>query len=173
MPRVLVLLQARNDNSVNFKHLMLASEQTKAANTTLRCFLCSDKQKIFFCFSFNKRFQKHAARKSLFFCIRFSSQTKSKSAKKNTGQCFLSKEKPTCSVVANRRLPAKIRRLKKQQSPGRFLACDSLVKHNRHFHRQHNRLNLIFSRKPNFLATTLHMQKLRQIWAKKKKRPKI
>ena len=48
-----------------------------------------------------------------------------------------------------------IHRLKKWRSPAGFLAGDHLVKHNGHFALSLSRLNLIYSRQPNFLATTL------------------
>ena len=74
------------------------------------------------------------------------------------GYLFPLVENPLMSIFQCCREPpaaGEIHRLKKQRSPARFLACDCLVKHNRHFHRRHNRLNLIFSWEPNFLATTL------------------
>ena len=48
-----------------------------------------------------------------------------------------------------------INRLKKWRLPAGFLAGDESVKHNGHFNPSLSRLNLIFSRQPNFLATTL------------------
>ena len=51
--------------------------------------------KGFFCFSFNKRSQKHAAAKTWVFCIRFFSKTKRKTAKKNAAQCISSNLKAT------------------------------------------------------------------------------
>ena len=50
-----------------------------------------------------------------------------------------------------------IHRLKKWRSPARFLAGDHSVKHNGHFALSSSRLNLIYSRQPNFLATTLQI----------------
>ena len=43
----------------------------------------------------------------------------------------------------------------RQNSPAEFLASDESVKHNGHFTPSLSRLNLIFSRQPNFSATTL------------------
>ena len=43
-----------------------------------------------------KDIQKMPLGKLSFFCIRYFSKTKSKPAKKNTGQCLLTKTKPTC-----------------------------------------------------------------------------
>ena len=51
--------------------------------------------KGFFCFSFNKRSQKHAAAKTWVFCICFFSKTKRKMAKKNAAQCISSHLKAT------------------------------------------------------------------------------
>ena len=48
-----------------------------------------------------------------------------------------------------------IHRLKKQRLPAGFLADDESVKHNGQFNSSLSCLNLIFSRQPNFLATTL------------------
>ena len=45
--------------------------------------------------------------------------------------------------------------LKKRRLPAGFLAGDESVKHNGQFNSSLSRLNLIFSRQPNFLATTL------------------
>ena len=53
-----------------------------------------------------------------------------------------------------------IHRLKKWRSPAGVLAGDHLVKHNGHFALSLSRLNLIYSRQPNFLATTLILTKL-------------
>ena len=44
--------------------------------------------KGFFCFSFNKRSQKHAAAKTWVFCIRFFSKTKRKTAKKKCSPMY-------------------------------------------------------------------------------------
>ena len=51
-----------------------------------------------------------------------------------------------------------IHRLKKRRLPAGFLAGDESVKHNGQFNSSLSRLNLIFSRQPNFLATTLEKQ---------------
>ena len=51
---------------------------------------------------------------------------------------------------------SEIHRLKKRLLPAGFLAGDESVKHNGHFNPSLSHLNLIFSRQPNFLATTLH-----------------
>ena len=48
-----------------------------------------------------------------------------------------------------------IHRLKKRRLPAGFLAGDESVKHNGQFNSSLSRLNVIFSRQPNFLATTL------------------
>ena len=67
---------------IGLSDLMLVSEQTTAANTTLRCFLCSDKQKVSFVSRSTKDLKNTPPGKAWFFCIRFSSKTKSKSEKK-------------------------------------------------------------------------------------------
>ena len=54
--------------------------------------------KGFFCFSFNKRSQKHAAAKTWVFCIRFFSKTKRKTAEKNAAQCISSHLKATSKI---------------------------------------------------------------------------
>ena len=51
--------------------------------------------KGFFCFSFNKRSQKHAAAKTWVSCIPFFSKKKCKTAKKNAAQCISSNSKAT------------------------------------------------------------------------------
>ena len=48
-----------------------------------------------------------------------------------------------------------IHRLIKRRLPAGFLAGVEYVKHNGQFNSSLSRLNLIFSRQPNFLATTL------------------
>ena len=48
-----------------------------------------------------------------------------------------------------------IHRLKKRRLPAGFLAGDESVKLNGQFNFSLSRLNLIFSRQPNFLVTTL------------------
>ena len=83
------------NNNVNFKHLMLASEQTTAANTMLRCFHCSDKQKISFV-SRSTKDLKNTQPGKLGFLHMFFLENEEQISEKNTGQCFLSKEKPTC-----------------------------------------------------------------------------
>ena len=55
---------------------------------------------------------------------------------------------------------SEIHRLKKRRLPAGFLAGDESVKHNRQFNSSLNCLNLIFSRQPNFLATTLQVNAL-------------
>ena len=62
-----------------------------------------------------------------------------------------------------------IHRLKKQRLPAGFLADDESVKHNGQFNSSLSRLNLIFSRQPNFLATTLNtgLHKSILIWEDK------
>ena len=49
----------------------------------------------------------------------------------------------------------------KRRFPAGFLAGDESVKHNSHFNPSLSCLNLIFSRQPNFLATTLNTSSLR------------
>ena len=56
--------------------------------------------KGFFCFSFNKRSPKDAARKTEFFCIRYFSKTKRKSTKKITEPCFACQNKSVCQKLA-------------------------------------------------------------------------
>ena len=51
--------------------------------------------KGFFCFSFNKRSQKHAAAKTWVFAYVFFSKTKRKTVKKNAAQCISSNLKAT------------------------------------------------------------------------------
>ena len=50
---------------------MLASEQTTAANTTLHCFLCSDKQKISFVSRSTKDLKNMQPGKAWFFAYVF------------------------------------------------------------------------------------------------------
>ena len=70
--------------------------------------------------------------------------------------CNLERLEKVPSVVAKCRPAAGgIHRLKKRRLPAGFLDGDESVKHNRHFNPSLSRLNLIFSRQPNFLATTL------------------
>ena len=56
--------------------------------------------KGFFCFSFNKRSQKHATAKTWVFCIRFFSKTKRKTAKKYVAQCISSNLEATSKIQA-------------------------------------------------------------------------
>ena len=58
-----------------------------------------------------------------------------------------------------------IHRLKKRRFPAGFLAGDESVKHNRHFNPSLSHLNLIFSRQPNFLATTLITGTFSSLWS--------
>ena len=56
--------------------------------------------KGFFCFSFNKRSQKHAATKTWVFAYVFFLKTKRKTAKKNAAQCISSNSKATSKIQA-------------------------------------------------------------------------
>ena len=60
-----------------------------------------------------------------------------------------------------------IYRLKKQRLPAGFLAGDESVKHNGQFNSSLSRLNIIFSRQPNFLATELHSYMKSNLMGKK------
>ena len=64
--------------------------------------------KGFFCFSFNKRSQKHAAVKTWAFCIRFFSKTKRKTAKQNAAQCISSNLKATSKNSGTFENPKKV-----------------------------------------------------------------
>ena len=75
---------------------MLVSEQTTAINTTLRCCLCSDKQKVSFVSRSMKDFKNTRPGKALFFAYVFPLKQRVNQRKKNTGQCLPNKNKRVC-----------------------------------------------------------------------------
>ena len=68
------------------KHMQKTQEVWLICNASLLSL--SRQTKGFFCFSFNKRSQKHAAAKTWVFCIRFFSKTKRKTAKKKCSPMY-------------------------------------------------------------------------------------